>query len=302
VKFWRLHKKNESGFRYPKGYPTKYVTLVRWQFVFKKMLRWLRIQKLSTMVLGGQYHTSHDLIEIDITYQCNLKCNNCNRSSAQAPDNVHIDLSQIVNFVEQSLKRKRPWKRIRILGGEPTLHPDFKQIIDQLLELKTHSPETVIELVTNGYGRKVNAALEHIPKDIWVENSYKSSNIQPSFGPFNMAPQDSVWYKFADYSNGCDIASSCGMGLTPQGYYPCAVAGGIDRVLGLKRGRQSLPSSDDDMRDLMDIACRLCGRFYDGHYVPDKLRPSLEVQKNSRSWEKHYKDWAQRRIDIKNQS
>lgn len=266
------------------------------------MLRWLRIQKLSTMVLGGQYHTSHDLIEIDITYQCNLKCNNCNRSSAQAPDNVHIDLSQIVNFVEESLKRKRPWKRIRILGGEPTLHPEFKQIIDQLLKLKTHSPETVIELVTNGYGRKVNAALEHIPKDIRVENSYKSSNIQPSFGPFNMAPQDSIWYKFADYSNGCDIASSCGMGLTPQGYYPCAVAGGIDRVLGLKRGRQSLPSSDDDMSDLMDIACRLCGRFYDGHYVPDKLRPSLVVQKNSRSWEKHYKDWAQRRIDIKNQS
>ncbi|WP_259214118.1 radical SAM protein [Shewanella baltica] len=298
MKIWNLQKSNQTTFRYPKDYPTKYIALVRAKFAVKKILRWLRIQKLSTMMLGGQYHTSHELIEIDITYQCNLKCNNCNRSSAQAPDNIHINLSQIVNFVEQSLQRKTPWKRIRILGGEPTLHPEFQSIIEQLLVLKTHHPDTVIELVTNGYGRKVNAALENLPEGIWVENSYKTGNVQPSFGPFNMAPQDSVLYKFADYSNGCDIASSCGMGLTPQGYYPCAVAGGIDRVLGLHRGRQSLPSPSDEMRDLMDIACRLCGRFYDGHYVPEKLRPSLEVQKNSRSWDKHYQDWAKRRIDI----
>lgn len=84
------------------------------------------------------------------------------------------------------------------------------------------------------------------------------------------------------------------MGLTPTGYYPCAVAGGIDRVTGLGRGRPSLPDCDDDMRDLMDRACRLCGRFRDGIFVPYNFRPALNEQLTSPSWQRIYEDWSAR--------
>jgi len=244
-------------------------------------------------MLGYQYKPSSDLIEIDLTYLCNLQCNNCNRSSAQAPEALHIGLSDIVGFVASSIENKRVWRRIRVLGGEPTLHPEFREIINVLLELKRVSPATRIEVVSNGYGRKVQAVLSDIPPDVVVENSSKSGNVQPSFGPFNLAPQDSWQYQYADFRNGCDIATSCGIGLTPQGYYPCAVAGGIDRVLGVRNGREQLPSSDDEMRDLMSDACKLCGRFRDGHYVPEKLRTPLLNQQSSNSWKRIYKEWRE---------
>jgi hypothetical protein len=51
------------------------------------------------------------------------------------------------------------------------------------------------------------------------------------------------------------------MGLTPFGYYPCAIAGAIDRVFGFDKGRKHLPDPDDVMLDLFSVFCRLCGHF-----------------------------------------
>ena len=33
---------------------------------------------------------------------------------------------------------------------------------------------------------------------------------------------------------GCRVIKDCGLGLTPSGYYMCAIAGGIDRIFDLK--------------------------------------------------------------------
>ncbi|MER2491114.1 radical SAM protein [Catenovulum sediminis] len=290
-----------GGFYYPKDYPTRFISLVKWQFKFKALWRWFRIQKVSTRLLGYQYTPSVDLIEIDITYLCNLRCKNCNRSSAQAPEAVHIGLSDINKFVEETIANQRYWRRIRILGGEPTLHPDFLAIMNALLPLKQMGLAEKIQVVSNGFGPKVNATLEKLPKGIELENSAKVGNIQPTFGPFNEAPKDSSVYHFTDFSHGCDIMHNCGIGLTPLGYYPCAVAGGIDRVTKTGHGRSHLPTCDDEMRDLLARNCQLCGRFKDGHYVPEKLRPPLLEQKTSKSWHAIYQAWkASSRLDSTN--
>lgn len=295
-------KKTEARFKFPysQDFPRRFLAYYRVLFIIKKLLRWIRIQRYVTAVLGFQYRVAPDLVEIDLTYLCNLKCNNCNRSSAQAPAAIHIGLDAIRQFVDDSLDQGRNWTRIRLLGGEPTLHPLFMTIIEEMLRYKAQHPATVIQVVTNGYGRKVQAVIDSLPRFIYIENSSKSGTLQPAFGPFNLAPQDSLAYSGADYRNGCSIPSTCGIGLTPQGYYPCAVAGGIDRVLGVRRGRASLPSPEDEMRDLMDLTCRLCGRFRDGHYVPNKLRPPLMSQKTSPSWDRIYGEWFHRAKTVGN--
>lgn len=280
-----------ANFKYSNDFPTRFITWYKFLYKFKSLVRFLRIQKPVTKVLGMQYLPSTELIEIDITYKCNLRCLNCNRSCTQAPDSVHMPISMIEQFVEDSLKQHKIWRRIRILGGEPTLHPEFEEIIQILIQYKNIFPNCKIEVVSNGYSKKSIDILEQLPSQITVENSSKISIIQPSFGPFNKAPQDQVMNRFVDYSNGCDIMQTCGIGLTPQGYYPCAVAGGIDRVLGISTGRNKIPDENDYMADLCKQACRLCGRFEDGHYVPPKLRPKLEEAIISPSWEKIYKLW-----------
>jgi hypothetical protein len=143
----------------------------------------------------------------------------------------------------------------------------------------------------NGYGKAVRAILEKIPSGVAVENSGKDGNAQPSFGAFNLAPADDAAFAAADYANGCSITKECGMGLTPTGYYQCAVAGGIDRVLGKRLGRTSLPPDADDMMELSREFCRLCGHFKEGHVIPEKLRPSLLDEKISGTWETIYTDW-----------
>jgi hypothetical protein len=143
----------------------------------------------------------------------------------------------------------------------------------------------------------VKKKLEALPAEVWVENSSKESNIQPSFGPFNDAPQDDVKYANKDYTNGCAIIEDCGMGLTPMGYYPCAVAGGIDRILKKGLGTDSMPDDGDDMLETLAECGRLGGRFRDGHFVPSNLRPELTEELISKSWVKLYKDWRKPRKD-----
>jgi hypothetical protein len=54
------------------------------------------------------------------------------------------------------------------------------------------------------------------------------------FKPFNSAPCDQFINYFSNYACGCRIIEDCGLGLTPSGYYMCAIAGGIDRIFDLK--------------------------------------------------------------------
>ncbi len=284
-----------SSFRRDPRIQFRHPRLARLAFSARRVWRALRVVKGTHWVLGHQYRPSRDQIEIDLTYLCNLRCHNCNRSSAQAPEALHLELGRLRAFVADSLVQQRAWQRIRLLGGEPTLHPQFADVFGILEPLRALNPALIIEVVSNGHGEKVQRALATLPPHVAVENSEKQGRVQAHFGPFNLAPQDAWWHRWVDYRHGCCIPQMCGIGLTPTGYYPCAVAGGIDRVVGQGRGRERLPSPQDDMRDLMDRACRLCGRFRDGHFVPFNLRPPLQTQETSASWQRIYADWASRR-------
>ena len=284
----------KNSFNKPIYFSKSFLLFGKIKYQLASLYRYIRVQKPISYCLGPQYTRSRNLIEIDITYECNLMCHNCNRSSTQAPEKLHISIEKIQNFVNTSIESGKQWKRIRILGGEPTLHPNFFEIMDELLRYKFYFKPCLIEVVTNGYGEKVNSILKKIPKEIWIENSEKTDKVQPDFGPFNLAPIDEQKYKFSDYSNGCSIMSECGMGLTPLGYYPCAVAGGIDRILGENIGYDDLPNDTVTMLEITNKLCRYCGRFKDGHFVPKNLRKPLIEQKTSKSWKKLYTNWKQR--------
>lgn len=88
-----------------------------------------RIRTSKLNLADKKYSVNHNQIEIDITYKCNLSCNSCNRSCDQIKSNLEIPLSVIKSFVDTSIDQKREWDRIRILGGEPTLHSKYFDFI-----------------------------------------------------------------------------------------------------------------------------------------------------------------------------
>lgn len=248
--------------------------------------RW-RVDRRVTAWLGPRYRRSRTRIELDITWACNLRCFHCNRSCEQAPTGEQMSAAQVRAFVDESLAAGQRWERIRILGGEPTLHPGLPQILGELLRYRASVPEVVLELVTHGHGERTRAALAALPAGITVENTHKDGPDQP-FEAFNLAPIDDAGYAGADYANGCVIPEVCGVGLGPYGYYPCAVAAGIDRVLGKDLGRPHLPGPDDTMEDQLRALCAMCGHFR-------REAPGGEALGKSPSWEAAYAAWRERR-------
>jgi hypothetical protein len=205
---------------------------------------------------------------------------------------MSLTSQHIREFIEDSITQKRNWRSIRILGGEPTIHPEFRIIVTLLLEYRDrHVPDCSLEIVTNGHGTRVNEQLAWVPEGVWIENSSKTSSVNPGFRPFSMAPIDDVFYVVSDYSNGCEIMQTCGMGFGPTGYFQCAVAAGIDRVAKLGLGSPRLPSAGYSYLSQSCATCRLCGRFKDGHHVPADLRNQLTKEMVSPTWIKLYDDY-----------
>ncbi len=255
----------------------------------------LRMKKGITRILGPQFKPATDQIEIDITYECNLYCKNCNRSCRQAPERLELELSKIEQFVADSIQNKIHWKRIRILGGEPTLHSHFEDILYSIIEYKVFFPATRLELVSNGYGEKVLRNLLKVPPLFHIENSHKHSIIQQEFIPFNLAPQDDKRFGNVDYRNGCSNLTECGMALTPLGYYPCSLAGGIDRILNKNLGIQRFPVKVEELVEMLPQFCPLCGRFQSRIFIPYNLRQKITGELMSNSWKHLYEKWQQRK-------
>jgi len=223
--------------------------------------QFVRSQSFISQHFGRPFHPSRRYVEIDITYKCNLKCINCNRSCAQVPSQIEMPITTIENFLSQSVAQKMNWKRIRILGGEPTLHNQFSEIVDCLMAYqRIHNPAVKLVVGTNFHGHQVQRILEQLPASIVIKSTLKSSRAN-LFRPFNVAPVDTRFNRFSDYRCGCRIIEDCGLGLTPLGYYMCAVAGGIDRICGYNLGRPKLPDSSDTFEDQMAAFCPLCGHF-----------------------------------------
>lgn len=234
------------------------------------------------------YRRSRSCIEIDITYRCNLRCPRCNRSCSQAPEDLSISPYRVRDFVDQSIDRKKHWKHIAVVGGEPLLHPQVIDILHELLRYK-ESYSTTITVATSGYGEDVKSVLPKIPKGINILNSGKTGPLHPYFTRFNAAPIDDPRFAQANYSYGCRICATCGIGLTPLGYYPCAIAGGIDRIMGLHIGLPDIPDDGDDMEDMLKTFCAFCGHFKEGRV------PLIEEEDVSPSWKELYSRWAKNR-------
>jgi len=260
--------------------------------IIDKVHRRSRIERVDNSPLNSRFFTNFKRVEIDITYACNLKCIGCNRSCTQAPHNHHMPVERIEQFLAETDRRKIFWESVHVMGGEPTLHPEFLRIIELLEDyFSINSPGTERKVISNGHGNHVQELLTRIPKHWIHEKSYKSEREIPWFEPFNDAPIDNPDFKDHDFSNACWIVEQCGIGMTPKGWYGCSVAGGIDRLVNLNLGFDELPSDPSLLQENLKEFCKLCGHYRADGYSDRETRERAQQDASfvSESWRKVYR-------------
>jgi hypothetical protein len=192
-------------------------------------------------------------VQLEITSACNLTCPNCDRACAQAPTKERMSIEQIANFVGESSRSGKRWARVDILGGEPTLYPEWELLWQTLEPLRPLVKRW--RLTTNGTGDFVKRRLQSVPAWVSVRNS-SSEKQAPDFSAINCAPCD----QGVEQPLACSVPWRCGLALTRYGYYLCGAGAGIARVFRLPIGIKSLAALEPEtLREQQKHLCRLCG-------------------------------------------
>ncbi|PKN37708.1 MAG: hypothetical protein CVU62_08265 [Deltaproteobacteria bacterium HGW-Deltaproteobacteria-2] len=111
----------------------------------KRIFRQAYLKKSVKQRLSPQNQLSYFVL--NILDHCNLKCKGCDHFASVADerfvsaDDIKKDLAQMSKIL------KGDFPRIGVMGGEPLLHPQLKEI---LISTRLSFPKTLIELLTNG--------------------------------------------------------------------------------------------------------------------------------------------------------
>lgn len=204
-----------------------------------------------------KYRTEKNIlnkIQIEITSKCNMQCPSCDRACGIAPSEERMSLTQFSEFINESLDLGWAWRRIDILGGEPTLHPEIMEIIGEVSRYR-ESHKSWVRFTTNGLGKADNI-LKKLPSWVNIRNSKKEIGKNRSFVAYNWAPID-LGIPNPPF---CDLPWRCGIGLTKNGYFPCGPGASIARVFGLDIGLKSLKDLNlFDLTEMFGAVCRYCG-------------------------------------------
>lgn len=186
-------------------------------------------------------------VELNVTLRCNQRCPNCNRCCNLFPHRTDdMTAGQIVNFLAQLRFSDLRVKRVKVVGGEPLLHPEFPLIWD-LLELGVN--EGLIRSVkvdTNGT-LPIPAVHPHPRMRIGGCPPRRKRHIPYLWSPVDLG--------YTVNGNACRMPYRCGMSLDNRGWLPCSAAIMIARGFGLEHlYRQTVP----DRTWGLDELCRHC--------------------------------------------
>jgi hypothetical protein len=211
-------------------------------------------------------------VELNVTLECNLRCNGCNRLCGTVAPKEHMTLEQIDDFL--NIAREGVVSRAKLAGGEPLVWHNFEEGYRRLAEAAN---DNLFKLVGN-----TNGTIP-VPEYAKAIKWYYSTPKKKRHLPYWHAPIDSrlPWQP-------CRTPARCGFSLDPAGWLPCSPAIMIARVFGLTDLYRDNPNGWKVWG--MDRLCPLCPHAAPEAWRKEHCKPIAEFTEEdntpSESWAK----------------
>lgn len=226
------------------------------------------------------------LIQIEITNACTFKCANCTRFVGHHKKPYFMDLAAVEKAID-SLEGFGGG--IGIMGGEPTLHPDFLQICE-LLRKKV--PPGKCGIWTSGY--KWDEYRDVIKKTFkfavsFNDHSDPGQKHQPVFVAIDDVIRDKklMW----DLIDHCWVQEIWSPSINPKGAFFCEVAAALDLFLdgpgGYPVEKGWWIRDPKHFRDQIERYCPRCGAALPMEYSSNREAGDLISPGNLELFRKH---------------
>lgn len=231
------------------------------------------------------------IIELCLTYRCNVKCHNCSNLCTQAPSTESLEPEDIYFFLDDLVEHNHKLDLITLHGGEPILTPYFEDIVKLLCEyrkgtgcelwLLSNNSTELIRTKTKYIREKYGIALGISEKQ---QTNRDANGNQIMYVPVNESPDDLG----LPYTLGCFQSSQCGICYNKQGYFPCSPMAAASRVFDYSSmGHSILDVTEEACNEKFAQHCKHCG-----FAMPDRRRVFDQV--NTPTWEKAFADYRER--------
>lgn len=166
-----------------------------------------------------------------MVFSCNLACPGCNRLCNRFPDATEdLSLDDVQWFIEQCAKRKQKITRLKLCGGEPTLHTQFTKVYAMLVAAAERGVFRQIIAQTNGVAKR-----PVVPASPFVKWKTSRPGIKRHL-PYEVAPVD-----LGIPPARCD-SLGCGPSWDARGWLPSSACIMVVRLFHLDHlYRQELP-------------------------------------------------------------
>jgi len=224
------------------------------------------------------FEPNFGVVELCVTYRCNVKCMNCSNLCTQAP--IHGDLTpaDVKVFIDDSIACNHKWGMITIHGGEPVLNPGINAICELLYKYKIeHNPEVVLWLLTNNSCEVVRSRVTYINDKFKIPLGI-STKIGDNTGMEYVAVNDSPADSGVEHDFNCFQTANCGVCYNNLGYFGCSPMAAAARVFDYKPVAKSIGSlTRRNILESFDRHCQHCG-------FSSPQRPRVKEQITSQTW------------------
>jgi len=217
--------------------------------------------------MSDSSHLHGKQINILVTNICNLSCGGCSQQCGYIPKEKlwNIPLGQLKWNIELLIDvRKGDPGRIGLFGGEPTLHPQF----DEMLSLLLAYPEASFQVYTNG--RELGSERTKNRNNLDFRVDFKDKSTQRDFLPTQVAPMDIIgienkmhyWGKAKKH---CHMWKNCASIIYNNKAYFCEAPAAWDLMNDedhgwpLKWGVDPFARTDKEVATQAENFCYRCG-------------------------------------------